>query len=142
MKLNCKSIFWVISIAILVVVSLYFGYPLARRSAIQHAISQCAGFYGVQVVPPRVVQVELTTFDRAEQLLYPGDLNYRIQWRPFDGLGPIVWAVELKGDWILLGGPAPLLDPTKPPPGPAHIDECKIMIDVFTGVTDKEGMIE
>ena len=113
-KMKLKSSYQIIAIVILVAVGLLLGFLFTRdfyfarqQSAIQSAIEACNPAYGLQ-------PVEQPTESQAHLAIYRGSL---------------VWIVDMKGKWILVGGPQP--DPT----GnfePSYWDECTIIIDVLT----------
>lgn len=82
-------------------------YLSQKTIAIQKAIEACNPAYGLlQIEPP-----------------YKNDAHIDIYW------GSLVWEVEMKGKWQLVGGPAP--DPNNP--GPFYWDECTIIIHALTG---------
>ncbi len=92
---------------------------ISQKQAIQNATQACNSGYGLQPVEqPTKFQTELTTYKKMEDSLLPVASD-----RP-------VWVVEMKGRWLLVGGPQP--NPASNPE-PFYWCECSIVIDAWTG---------
>ena len=110
---------------------LLIGFLVARQGAIQNAIDACNPGYGLQpVTTPTAFQIQLTTLGRA---WYPQQESN--SWK-YPELRRLVWVVELKGSWIVVGGPAPV-EPDSSNPNAAqkrgYTDTCTQIIDALTG---------
>ena len=98
----------------LVLEGLLLSFPIARnfyfaqeKIATQKAIEACNPAYGLKPV---------------EQ---PSETHAYLDFY----WGSLVWVVDMKGKWMLVGGPPP--EPENP--GPFYWDKCTIMIDALTG---------
>ena len=129
-EMSRKSLYQVSALVVLITVGLSIALFMWRQKinqtvligqeqAIQNAIQACPRIGLQPVEQPTEFQAELTTYRNASN-----DLT-----NPPDSEQP-VWVVQMKGRWILVGGPPPE-DPSNA--DSAYWDECTIIIDAQTG---------
>ena len=108
MKISRKGFYQVSAIVVFVVASLLIVFLIwrqktnepvliSREQATQNAIQACNPGYGLQPVEqPTEIEAYLTTYKKAT-----GNES------PYKNISSesLVWVVEMKGKWLLVGGP-------------------------------------